>query len=63
MYFLKVVFNILPPYQPYDHKIEIKLGKEDIFSYSPLHQQSTAELQAIKQYLIDNLNKGFIKPS
>jgi len=54
---------MLPPYQPYNHKIEIELDKENTLSYSPLRQQSTAELQAIKQYLIKNLDKGFIKPS
>ena len=61
--FLKAVFNILPPHQLYNYKIEIKLGKEDTFSYSPLCQQFMAKLQAIKQYLINNLDKGFIKPS
>ena len=61
--FLKAVSNILPPHQPYDYKIKIKLGKENTLNYSPLCQQSIAELQAIKQYLINNLDKGFIKPS
>ena len=46
--FSKAASNILPPYQPYNHKIEIKLDKEDTLSYSPLRQQSTAKLQAIK---------------
>ena len=54
---------MLPPHRPYDYKIEIEPDKEDTFGYSPLCQQLTAELQAIKQYLINNLNKGFIKPS
>ena len=61
--FLKAVSNILPPHRPYNYKIEIKPGKEDTLGYSPLRQQSMAELQATKQYLIDNLDKGFIKPS
>ena len=61
--FLKAASNILPPHRPYDYKIKIKLGKEDTLSYSPLHQQFMAELQATKQYLINNLDKGFIKPS
>jgi len=54
---------MLPPYQPYNYKIKIEPDKEDTLSYSPLYQQLTAELQATKQYLINNLNKGFIKPS
>ena len=61
--FSKTVSNILLPHQLYNYKIEIKLGKEDTLSYNPLYQQSTAKLQAIKQYLINNLDKGFIKPS
>ena len=53
-----VASNILPPHRPYDHKIEIKPGREDTLGYSLLRQQSTAELQATKQYLIDNLNRA-----
>jgi len=34
--FLKVVSDILLLYQPYNYKIEIELGKEDTFNYSPL---------------------------
>ena len=58
--FSKAVSNTLAPYRLYDYKIKIKLNKENTLSFSPLHQQSTAELQATKQYFIDNLNKGFI---
>ena len=36
--FLKAVSNILPLYQPYNYKIEIKLGKENTFNYSPFCQ-------------------------
>jgi len=34
--FLKVAFDILLLYRPYDYKIKIKLGKEDTLNYSPL---------------------------
>ena len=61
--FFKAVSDILPPHRLYDYKIKIDLGKEDTFSYSPLRQQFTAKLQAIKQYLLNNLDKGFIKPN
>ena len=61
--FSKAAFNIFPPYRPYDYKIKIKLDKENTFSFSPLRQQSTAKLQAIKQYIVKNLYKGFIEPS
>ena len=61
--FSKAVFNILLPYRPYDYKIEIELDKENTLIFSPLCQQSTAELQATKQYIVKNLYKGFIKLS
>ena len=61
--FLKAIFNILLSYRLYNYKIKIKPGKEDTLNYSPLYQQFMAELQAIKQYFINNLDKGFIKPS
>ena len=61
--FSKTVYNILLLHQLYNHKIKIKPDKENTLSFSPLHQQSTAELQATKQYIIKNLHKGFIKPS
>ena len=61
--FSKAVFNTLPPYQLYDYKIEIELDKENTFGFSPLRQQFTTKLQATKQYIINNLYKGFIKPS
>ena len=61
--FSKVVSDIFPLYWLYDHKIEIELDKENTLGFSPLRQQSAAELQAIKQYIVENLYKGFIEPS
>ena len=54
---------MLPPYRLYDYKIKIEPGKEDTLNYSPLRQQFTAKLQATKQYFLNNLDKGFIKPN
>ena len=31
--------------------------------FSPLYQQSAAELEEVKRYLAENLHKGFIEPS
>ena len=42
--FSKAVFDIFPPHQPYNHKIKIKLDKENTFGFSPLCQQFTAKL-------------------
>ena len=61
--FSKTASNTLPPYWLYDYKIEIKLDKENTFGFSPLYQQSTTKLQVTKQYIIENLHKGFIEPS
>jgi hypothetical protein len=38
-------------------------GTTDALSFSPLRHQSTDELRAVKQYLIENLHKGFIDAS
>jgi hypothetical protein len=51
----------LPPYRDYDYKIELEAPL--LGSYAPLYRQSTAELQELKRYILDNLNKGFIEPA
>jgi transposase InsO family protein len=51
----------LPPHRPYDHKIELE--GENALGYSPLYHMTTEELETVKQYLVDNLSKGFIEPS
>ncbi|KAL3708702.1 hypothetical protein TMatcc_006686 [Talaromyces marneffei ATCC 18224] len=51
----------LPISQPYDHKIELEKPNE--LSYHPLYKMSLDELEAAREYIIDNLNKGFIEPS
>jgi transposase InsO family protein len=51
----------LPLSKPYDHKIE--LVKEQKLGYSPIYRLSREELEAAKEYIIDNLNKGFITAS
>jgi len=61
--FSKAASDILLSHWLYDYKIEIEQGKENTLSFSPLYQQSIAELKATKQYLIEHLGKGFIEPS
>ena len=52
----------LPPHHlAVDHKIE--LTQENNLSYSLLYRMTTEELAAIKEYLLENLHKGFIVPS
>lgn len=59
--FSKAASDKLPPHRTYDHKIQLEANNS--LGYSPLYHQSTDKLKATKQYLIDNLDKGFIEPS
>ena len=59
--FSKADSNKLPPHRPYDHKI--KLTKDVPLGYHPLYHQTVEELRTLKEYLIDNLDKGFIEHS
>jgi phage portal protein BeeE len=60
--FSKQASNELPPLRPQiDYKIELTF--ENTLGHSPLYQQTTEELLAIKEYLLENLDKGFIIPS
>ena len=51
----------LPPHRPYDHTISVVEGKSP--PYGPLYGMSRAELEALKKYLEENLNKNFIRHS
>lgn len=60
--FSKRASDELPPFRDsVDHKIDLK--EENTIGHAPLYRQSTEELLAVKQYLMDNLDKGFIVPS
>jgi hypothetical protein len=59
--FSKAGLNLLPPHRLYDYKIHLE---SDIpLGYSLLYNQSADELCITKQYLVNNLGKGFIIPS
>ena len=51
----------LPPHRPYDHRITLEDGKSPPFG--PLYPMSRDELRALKEWLEENLRKGFIRPS
>ena len=53
--------DALPKHEPWDHKIPLVEGKQPTFG--PIYQLSEKELQVLKEYLEDNLAKGFIRPS
>ena len=59
--FSKTESDELPPHRAIDHKIVLE--QENELRLSPLYHMSLAELQTVKQYLLDNLSKGFIAPS
>jgi hypothetical protein len=50
--------QLLPRYTAIDHKIE--LTQANSLSYSLLYQITTKELLTVKEYLLENLYKGFI---
>ena len=51
----------LPQHQPWDHEIPIEKDKSPTFG--PIYQLSESELKVLKQYVDENLAKGFIRPS
>lgn len=51
----------LPPHRKYDHKIPLKEGFEPPFG--ALYSMSRQELEAVKEWLEENLSKGFIRHS
>jgi len=61
--FSKKASDKLAPHRPYDLKIELTDDQESSLGYSPLYKHTLEELEAAKQYITDNLSKGFIVPS
>ena len=59
--FSKEASDTLAPHRAYD--LQIELEKNSNLGFSPLRHHSVEELKTCKQYLVENLNKGFIAPS
>src|SRR6266487_4463576 len=59
--FSKAASNVLPPHREYDHQIQLEQAHD--LKYSPLYKMTQEELLVVKEYLLDNLDKGFIEPS
>ena len=59
--FSKKEADKLPPYRPYNHKIQLKEGAEPLFG--PMYDMSRGELLVLREYLEENLGKGFIRAS
>ena len=59
--FRKVSADQLPPHHPYDHQIERQEGCTPPFE--PVYSQSRTELEALRDWLQENLSKLFIRVS
>ena len=57
----KVAFNQLPLHCLYNYKIQLEADNH--LGFYPLYKQSAKELLATKQYIVENLGKGFINHS
>jgi len=51
----------LPPNRSYDHEIKLLPGKD--LPFGPLYLMSCEDLQTLREWLMENLEKGFIRPS
>ncbi|SOV01837.1 uncharacterized protein UDID_18810 [Ustilago sp. UG-2017a] len=59
--FSRVKADKLPPHHTYDHQIPLEEGKSPPFG--PIYSLSEHELKTLREYLEENLAKGFISPS
>ncbi|KAJ8105804.1 hypothetical protein ONZ43_g7278 [Nemania bipapillata] len=61
--FSKVDSDKLPPNRPIDHRIDFLPGKsEKDLPDNPLYRMSLEELEAVREYIVEQLRKGFIQP-
>ena len=59
--FKKAIADVLRPHRPYDYKITPKEGFSTLFG--PLYSFSRPKLQALREWLDENLSKHFIRAS
>ena len=59
--FDKTAAKELPPHRPYDHKIQLEPDSQP--TNAPLYPMSHEKLRKVKEYLDENLSKGYIKAS
>ena len=59
--FKKAVADVLPLHWQYDYKIILKEGFTPLFG--PIYLLSISELNALREWLEENLSKGFIRAS
>ena len=59
--FSKTKAEILPPHHPYDLKINLEEGAQPLVG--PIYSLSASEQEALKEFIEENLNTGFIQPT
>jgi hypothetical protein len=60
--FSKVLADRLPPHRPGIH-YKVRLKEEETQTWGPLYSMSRAELVVMKEWLEENMSKGFIRQS
>jgi len=59
--FSKTKAEVLPPHHPYDLKINLEEGAQPLVG--PIYFLSASEQEALKEFIEENLNTGFIRPT
>jgi len=59
--FSKTKAEVLPPYCPYDLKINLEESAQP--PVGPIYSLSASEQEALKEFIEENLNTGFIRPT
>jgi len=59
--FSKTKAEVLPPYCPYDLKINLEEGAQPLVG--PIYSLLASEQEALKEFIEENLNMGFIRPT
>jgi len=59
--FSKTKAEVLPPHRPYNLKINLEEGAQPLVG--PIYSLSASEQEALKEFIEENLNMGFIRPT
>jgi len=59
--FSKTKAETLPPHRPYDLKINLEEGAQPLVG--PIYSLSASKQEALKEFIEENLNMGFIQPT
>lgn len=63
--FSKAASDSMPPSRPCDHSVMLTPESDPTCAvgHAPLYKQMKEQLEAVKAYIEENLQKGFIEPS